>query len=275
MENTAIEQHFKQAAPFWSDVYEQAHVYALVHQDRRGTVLALVDRLRLKAGANALDIGCGTGAISVPLAARGLNVNAVDAVPEMVALTKRRASECQALGNLEVAIGDIHNLEFRDKCFDLVLAIGVLPWLSGERNALREIRRVIKPGGYVVVNVDNRWGLHRILDPATNFCLAGLRVGIGHVLRFLRLRNKKRGIPTTLSSRKRFNRLLDEHEFEILEGKTIGFGPFTVFGREIFPNRLGLKVHRILQNLCDRNVPIVRWLGGQYLVLAQKRNPAA
>src|SRR5436309_15555356 len=129
MENTALELHFKQAAPFWRDVYEQESVYALVHQDRRETVLAIVDRLPLQAGANVLDVGCGSGAISVPLAARGLRVNAVDAVPEMVALTKRRASECQVVRMLEVALGDIHNLEFGDKYFDLVLAIGVLPWL--------------------------------------------------------------------------------------------------------------------------------------------------
>ncbi len=270
MENTALKQHFRQAAPFWKSVYEEKNVYALVHQRRRETVLSIIDDLQIKPGTDVLDIGCGAGTISVPLASRNLNVKAVDAVPEMIALTKQLAAESGIGGNLQAAVGDIHHLDFADRSFELVLAVGVLPWLSEPEVAVREMERVLKPGGYLIVNIDNRWGLHRILDPITNFLLSGLRVGLGRLLRFLRLRKGERGVRTSLLSIRQFDRLLTLAGFRIRGGKTLGFGPFTGFQRQILPNSAGVKLQRLLQGLCDRDVPVLRSMGGQYLVLAQK-----
>lgn len=272
MEDSALKQHFKQAAPFWKSVYEEEHVYAVVHQTRRETVLSIVDELQLEHRAEVLDIGCGAGTISVPLASRNFKVTGVDAVPEMIALTKQLAADSGIGSNLEARVGDIHHLDFPDQSFELVLAIGVLPWLTEYEAAVREMRRVLKPGAYLVVNVDNRWGLHRILDPVTNFLLARLRVGTGRLLRFLRIRKRERGVRTTLMSTRQFNRLLAAAGFKIMRGKTLGFGPFTGFQQQILPNSAGVKFHHLLQDLCDRKVPVLRSMGGQYLVLAQKQD---
>src|SRR4051794_19042996 len=118
MQDTSVQEHFKQAAPFWKKVYDQNDVYAIVHQKRRDTVLTIVDDLGLKRGAEVLDVGCGAGVISVPLASRSLKVKAIDPVSEMIALTNRLASESNVSANLMARLGDIHHLEFADNSFE-------------------------------------------------------------------------------------------------------------------------------------------------------------
>ena len=53
--------------------------------------------------------------------------------------------------------------------------------------------------------------------------------------------------------------------------KTLGFGPFTMFQRNLFPAPLAIKIHHGLQRLADRGVPGFSSTGMFYLVLAEKR----
>lgn len=266
-----VQEHFKEAATFWKHVYGATDVYGRIHQQRRAVVLSMVDSLRLKPGSPVLDIGCGAGSTSVALASRGLNVAAVDPVPEMVELTKQAAFEARAGSNLTASLGDVHDLAFSDSSFRLVLAIGVLPWLSTYADPLLEIARVLQPGGFLVVSVDNSWAIHRLLDPGTNFLLSPLKRTVGRMLRYLRLRRRKAGCPTSMASPRAFGHLLFRLEFEVERSVTFGYGPFSFLGRNLVPDSLGLKIHSKLQQLCERRIPIVRSMGAQHLVLARKR----
>ncbi len=136
---------------------------------------------------------------------------------------------------------------------------------------LREIGRVLQPGGYFIVNVDNRWGLPRLFNPGTNFLLTPLKLGIGQTLRRLHLRKRERGVLTTMVSTQEFKSLLRACGFKTLRGVTFGFGPLSIFGHHVLPGSLGLKVNDELQHLCDRGFPFVRSMGAQYLVLARKQ----
>lgn len=105
---------------------------------------------RLHPGVDVLDIGCGPGTISADLArlvAPG-RVVAVDNAADAVAAT---AGEARARGmtNLDALVGDAYDLAFPDACFDVVHAHQVLQHLSDPVAALREWRRVTKPGGVV------------------------------------------------------------------------------------------------------------------------------
>jgi hypothetical protein len=53
-------------------------------------------------------------------------------------------------------------------------------------------------------------------------------------------------------------------------GLALGFGPFTLFGREILPRSAGLKIEQRLQSIANSGAPILRSIGSQYLVLAKK-----
>lgn len=268
-QDSLVHEYFSRTASFWKSVYSGSDVAAAIYQKRRDIVLKLIDDLRLPAGTSLLDIGCGAGTISIPLALRGFRVSAVDCVPEMIELTNRFAIESGISSNVKATMGDVHNLPFPAHTFDLVLAIGVLPWLQTYIPALEEVARVLRPGGHVIVSIDNRWGLHRICDPATNFLLEPLRRIIGGVLRQSGRWKSERGIRSTLVSAGQVESLLRRSGFVPERGFMLGFGPFSIFQRTLISPACGLRLGDRLQRLCDRGVPLLRSMGSQYIALAQ------
>jgi len=59
-------------------------------------------------------------------------------------------------------------LAFPDGIFDLVVAIGVIPWVDHPVRAIQEVARVTRPGGYLLMSSANRLGLSSQLDPMAN-----------------------------------------------------------------------------------------------------------
>ena len=92
-------------------------------------------------GRATLDLGCGEGRVGAELERRGHRVVGVDASPKMVAL----ASECH-----EALVADATSLPFNDASFDLVVAYMALMNLDDLEGALREVGRVLAPGGRLV-----------------------------------------------------------------------------------------------------------------------------
>ncbi|WP_299538290.1 class I SAM-dependent methyltransferase [uncultured Streptomyces sp.] len=110
----------------------------------------LLDELR--PGLSVLDVGCGPGTITADLAARvapGV-VTAVETHREILDRAAAAAAE-RGLTNLAFAVADVHELDFPDDSFDVVHAHQVLQHLGDPVRALREMRRVCRPGGVVAV----------------------------------------------------------------------------------------------------------------------------
>lgn len=106
----------------------------------------------LTAGLNVLDVGCGPGTITADLAALVApgRVTAVEIAAD--ALEKARAeAAARGLRNIDFAVADVHALDFPDNAFDVVHAHQVLQHLGDPVQALREMRRVCRPGGVVAV----------------------------------------------------------------------------------------------------------------------------
>ena len=106
---------------------------------------------RLEAGMSLLDCGCGPGALTFGLAeavAPGRAVG-VDLEPGMIESANRIADDDYP--NLEFRVGDINDLPFEDDEFDVVFSSAVTEHLPDPIPALRELRRVTKPGGLTAV----------------------------------------------------------------------------------------------------------------------------
>ncbi|MFJ7159079.1 methyltransferase domain-containing protein [Streptomyces sp. NPDC101118] len=104
----------------------------------------------LRPGLAVLDVGCGPGTITADLAelvAPG-RVTAVDAAEGVLDSARAFAAE-RGLTNVEFATADVHALDFPDDSFDVVHAHQVLQHVSDPVGALREMRRVCRPGGVV------------------------------------------------------------------------------------------------------------------------------
>jgi len=107
-----------------------------------------------------LDVGCGTGAILKQLGNPERNVG-IDLAPEAI-------SFCRERGLNNVRQGDICALPFADASFDAVICSSVLyhQWVANLAGAVREMHRVLRPGGVLLVNVPAFPFLHSAHDEA-------------------------------------------------------------------------------------------------------------
>ncbi|GAA2899226.1 class I SAM-dependent methyltransferase [Microbacterium esteraromaticum] len=102
----------------------------------------------LSAGAHLLDIGAGPGTITVDFASRVGRVTATEISDGALGLSRALASE-RGIANIDFSVEDVHALGFADDTFDIVHAHQVLQHVGDPVQALREMRRVAKPGGIV------------------------------------------------------------------------------------------------------------------------------
>ena len=108
----------------------------------------LVHSSSVAAGEAVLDLGCGTGNVALQAAALGARVTAVDPASRLLEVTARRARE----RGLEVHVvpGRAEAIPAGDGSFDLVLSHFALIFCDDEQLSLRELRRVLRPGGRLV-----------------------------------------------------------------------------------------------------------------------------
>jgi len=105
----------------------------------------------LRPGMAVLDVGCGPGTITTDLAALVApgRVVAVDSAQIVLEQAAGYAAEAGYADRIDFAVADVHELEFPDDTFDVVHAHQVLQHVSDPIRALREMRRVCRPGGIV------------------------------------------------------------------------------------------------------------------------------
>lgn len=109
-------------------------------------------------GKKVLDIACGTGWTTEQFVRAGADVTAIDLTPKAVELAKRRL----AMYGLEANVleADAENLPFPDSSFDYVMAWGCLMHTPDTEKAIREIYRVLKPGGKGGAMMYNKSSIH-------------------------------------------------------------------------------------------------------------------
>lgn len=112
----------------------------------------------LQGRGRVLEVGVGTGRIGLPLRAAGVDVFGLDLSLPML----RRLVE-KAAGPAPVVQGDATRLPFRDGSFGAAFAVHVLHLIPRWRTAVRELVRVVRPGGTILVS-QGWWGLVAYLD---------------------------------------------------------------------------------------------------------------
>ena len=100
-------------------------------------------------GGRALDLGCGTGNYTLELYKRGFSVVGADLSVEMLKIAKTK------LPDVPFVRANAYSLPFKDESFDLILSVTMFEFLREPEKAVREIYRVLKPGGEVVIGTMN------------------------------------------------------------------------------------------------------------------------
>jgi ubiquinone/menaquinone biosynthesis C-methylase UbiE len=110
----------------------------------------LREALAPRAGETVLEVGPGTGHYTLDVASAVGRLHIFDLQPEMLEHTLRRAREA-GVDNVEPRQGDARRLPYADARFDAAYLVAVLGEIPDQEAALRELRRVVRPGGRLVV----------------------------------------------------------------------------------------------------------------------------
>ena len=164
----------------------QAHHYPILYQveerhwwyvGRRRIIQSLMEKISgtlHTANPRILDVGCGTGANLKMLATFG-KAEGVDVSPQAVHFCHERGLE-------SVKLGAIEHLPYEDDSFEVVTALDVIEHLDDDVGGLREIRRVLRPGGRVLVFVPAFMFLWGVQDDVSNhrrrYTLPGLLAAV-------------------------------------------------------------------------------------------------
>lgn len=132
-------QFFDQAAANWD---------ALIEEQTLSRLQEIVSGLDIEPGAMVLDVGCGTGVLFPMLlekVGQARHIVGLDISSEMLRQAKAKGYP------VECVQGDAQSLPLQDETFDWVICNAVFPHFPDKLRALREIRRVLKDGGRLVI----------------------------------------------------------------------------------------------------------------------------
>jgi ubiquinone/menaquinone biosynthesis C-methylase UbiE len=143
-----VKDFFNERVSDWAANYSNVKPRMLLAQiliSRRQFAMEMLEA-SVPQGSKVLDVGCGTGAMAAELIRHGYEVWGLDIAEAMVRYVQER------FGQGGFRVGDIENIPFADNTFDTVVCLGVLEYLDADDPALREVWRVLKPGGRAVLS---------------------------------------------------------------------------------------------------------------------------
>jgi len=210
--------------------YQVWKTYELQAVERGQAVLKEVQQHTDIRGKNILDLGCGTGGISVAFAKEGGNVVGLDSGntnPLNTKMAKLRAKEEKV--DIAFICGDAQRMPFREAMFDVILCNDVIEHVAKPKELAKEISEALKPDGILYLSAPNKFSLPNIYKD-THYRLFGVailprplaniyvtkirkmerRYSVGYIptYTFLMKLFEKNGIRLNLISRSRINELL-------------------------------------------------------------------
>lgn len=132
--------------------WRASEIGATTERLERQLILELVGDVR---GQSVLDVGCGDGDLAVELSKRGANVVGIDASDAMIKAAKQRAEREQV--DVEFQVATAQQLPFLPEHFDSVVAVTILCFVQDAPPVFREMARVLRPGGHLVIGELGKW----------------------------------------------------------------------------------------------------------------------
>ena len=228
-------------------VHEREQQVSFVSQKR------IVIQMLLGGRGRLLEVGCGPGIMLPDLLAMGFDVRAIDVSAEMIRRAEQRMTGHPLARRCRLAVGDVERLEFGEGAFDAVLAMGVLEYLPACDGALREMVRVLRPGGHLVLTVPNRAAAYHV---ASSAYLAARRL-VG--------RPRRTAYPARPFLPWTLDRQLARLGMRKIESQACNF---IFFPLKELHERASDALNRALSPIS--RLPIAPLLGAQYVVKAQK-----
>lgn len=157
-----------------NDTQELAEKYDKVSNSQFENGLILVDRLGVNEGSSVLDIGCGTGRLAAHVAkiiGTSGRIAGIDPSPLRIELASKKIKAAPSTRSI-FSVGRAEDLSgLVDNSFDIAYLCAVFHWVADKKTALKEIHRILKPGGKVGLTTgdkDTPFTLRQISDEVLN-----------------------------------------------------------------------------------------------------------
>ncbi len=156
--------------------YDNCYAHGLKSAGEKREWLRLLDRLIPEKPCAVLDVGAGTGFVSLLLAEQGHQCKGLDLSEKMLSVAREKAAR-SGYGNVSFAIGDAEETGEEDNRYDVVINRHLVWTLPHPEQAIQEWKRVLKPGGKLII-LEGNWHYNRLPDRISVFfgkCLLSLQ----------------------------------------------------------------------------------------------------
>lgn len=163
----------------WNQAYENyddCYAHGMKSAGEKREWLRLLDWLIPEKPCDVLDVGAGTGFVSLLLAEQGHRCKGLDLSGNMLSVARKKAEQ-HGYKNVSFAIGDAENTGEESKRYDVVINRHLVWTLPHPEQAIREWKRVLKPGGKLII-LEGNWHYNRLPDRINVFfgkCLLSLQ----------------------------------------------------------------------------------------------------
>lgn len=223
----------------------------------------------------ALDVGCGSGVYFQEILHKGWTVFGMDSSGQMITASRTTAGTSSNPDRIHLLQADVEQLPYKSGTMDVILFVGVLAYLLQDDRALEEIRRVLKPDGYLLLNVTNMLdlgSLDYLLRLKLRSLLRGKRLKLGATLDSSAVRKHS---PTQFHFKTyhpwRFEKVLKGCGFTFVEARTLGYELRLLRRSHLIPlqwlDRLELAMERFSR---ERYIPYFSYSGRRYIGLFHK-----
>ncbi len=234
----------------WGYIYESPSNQNFIF--RRGAELAEEACLKyMKIGSLILDVGCGTGHLSVSISKKGFSVIGVDHDPEMIIYVEKKFSRLLKSSDeikLRFLNAKAESLPFEENSFDGIVAVSLMGCISSPETVFREFNRVLHKGGVAIITFTN---------------LNSLLLKINFYLNLIWKKGQPQNTKFHLYSINSAKEYVQKIGFKILEIRYYNF--FLDVKNNIFPSqRLSRYIEQLKKN------QLTRILGRNFLLVLKK-----
>jgi ubiquinone/menaquinone biosynthesis C-methylase UbiE len=198
-----IEEHYQKQSVV--SKYEKKRFFSyggqFIDTNEREIITSLLKESESK---KILDLGAGTGRISILLAKQGFDVTSFDQSEEMLKTIKEKSKEKNL--NISLMKGDVSNLPFGDSTFDACVSLRVLWHFKNPENIIKEVYRVLKKDGVFIFDLLNKKSLRYVYTPVAN-----------------------RYVYTKLMNKEGMDEVINSNNFEIKEEKQYFIFPYLIY----------------------------------------------
>lgn len=155
-----FKEYFTRSAKAWiQDAYfSDGYTYPVGAHRLRIVLKILEEYLPSKRGC-LLDVGCGGGNLCCELAKQGYSVDGIDRSSVMIDCAKEKVAGLskQARGRVKFYLKEFNDIgSLYPRKYDFITALGLIGYLPDEQKFLKELKRLLKPGGFLVFSCRNR-----------------------------------------------------------------------------------------------------------------------